>query len=666
MNYFTKSKFKRALECETRLWYAAKKEEYANKSLDDSFLQALADGGFQVGALAQFMLADDPVGSGLQGKETTNEGGLKETATRLSAQDAVMAEASFIYGNIFVRADMVRKSGTVLDLYEVKAKSFEGTNDEFWVGGRKSIASKWKPYLYDVAFQTWVIRKAHPEWQVNPHLVLADKTRRTDIDGLNQCFKIVGNRPAGRVRIRPGLVRKNLGTMVLTEIEVSEEVDCLLATPMESEAFGVVAFDEYVQQLADAYCTGLKLGTTVGKKCRDCPFRADPGSPEAEAGFKSGFHECWEERQNVKPEAFKVQSVLDLWDFRQTDALISNGIHFLPELAKEPEWRAPVLPGLDGLTKSERQRLQVQKAADQNAAPFLLKQGLAREIQHWKYPLHFIDFETSAPALPFTRGHRPYESIAFQFSMHDVQPDGRIAHAAQFLDDTIGEHPNYRFLRALKTALGKDDGTVFRYAEHENTILSHIRASLLDDPDAPADRDELVGFAESLIHYTDERGMRMQGPRCMVDMRDLVLRFFYHPAMKGSNSIKKVLPAAIASSPHLCEKYSRPIYGTEDIPSFNYSNHAWIDERLDPYKTLPPLFGDLAPEERARLAAELEEFDRIQEGGAAMTAYCLLQFAEVPEAQRVALVRGLLRYCELDTMAMVMIFEYWKHEMERA
>ena len=49
-----------------------------------------------------------------------------------------------------------------------------------------------------------------------------------------------------------------------------------------------------------------------------------------------------------------------------------------------------------------------------------------------------------------------------------------------------------------------------------------------------------------------------------------------------------------------------------------------------------------------------------------MTAYCLLQFAEVPEAQRVALVRGLLRYCELDTMAMVMIFEYWKHEMERA
>ncbi len=48
------------------------------------------------------------------------------------------------------------------------------------------------------------------------------------------------------------------------------------------------------------------------------------------------------------------------------------------------------------------------------------------------------------------------------------------------------------------------------------------------------------------------------------------------------------------------------------------------------------------------------------EGGAAMIAYCKLQFSEIPEVQREVLINGLLRYCELDIMAMVMIYEYWQ------
>lgn len=146
-----------------------------------------------------------------------------------------------------------------------------------------------------------------------------------------------------------------------------------------------------------------------------------------------------------------------------------------------------------------------------------------------------------------------------------------------------------------------------------------------------------------------------------MSLDNLVKRFFYHPSMKGSNSIKRVLPATIVASPMLREKYRAPRYGTEEIPSLNVRNHVWIDERLDPYKTLPPLFSDLAPEELASLEI-MEESEAIREGGAAMTAYCRLQFTEMPEAQRDALVRGLLRYCELDTMAMVMIYEYWKDE----
>ena len=54
--YLTKSRFKMGLECPTKLYYTGKKE-YADKSLDDPFMEALAEGGFQVGELAKYTFA---------------------------------------------------------------------------------------------------------------------------------------------------------------------------------------------------------------------------------------------------------------------------------------------------------------------------------------------------------------------------------------------------------------------------------------------------------------------------------------------------------------------------------------------------------------------------------------------------------------------------------
>src|SRR5690625_5970596 len=45
--YLTKSRFKLALDCPTKLYYT-RKPEYENQSETDTFLQALAQGGFQV------------------------------------------------------------------------------------------------------------------------------------------------------------------------------------------------------------------------------------------------------------------------------------------------------------------------------------------------------------------------------------------------------------------------------------------------------------------------------------------------------------------------------------------------------------------------------------------------------------------------------------------
>ena len=53
--YLTKSRFKLAAECPRKLFYVGKKGHRDTKQ-EDTFLQALADGGFQVGELAKRLL----------------------------------------------------------------------------------------------------------------------------------------------------------------------------------------------------------------------------------------------------------------------------------------------------------------------------------------------------------------------------------------------------------------------------------------------------------------------------------------------------------------------------------------------------------------------------------------------------------------------------------
>ena len=50
--YLTKSRFTLGLECPTKLHYIGK-PDYANHRAENSFLLALADGGFQVGELVK-------------------------------------------------------------------------------------------------------------------------------------------------------------------------------------------------------------------------------------------------------------------------------------------------------------------------------------------------------------------------------------------------------------------------------------------------------------------------------------------------------------------------------------------------------------------------------------------------------------------------------------
>ena len=77
---------------------------------------------------------------------------------------------------------------------------------------------------------------------------------------------------------------------------------------------------------------------------------------------------------------------------------------------------------------------------------------------------------------------------------------------------------------------------------------------------------------------------------------------------------------------------------------------------IDPYKLLPNTYQNLDISKGDLF------FDSslIQDGAAATTAYAKLQFTQMSDSERKALIDALLQYCELDTLAMLMIYQHWQ------
>ena len=245
-----------------------------------------------------------------------------------------------------------------------------------------------------------------------------------------------------------------------------------------------------------------------------------------------------------------------------------------------------------------------------------------------------------------------------------MELDGSVRHAGEYLSAEPGVFPNFSFVRALKRELEGDRGTIFRFSNHENSVLLAIYRQLAASGNTPKDRDELLRFIVSITNANGKKALSWTSPRNMVDFWHLVKRYYYDPYTKGSNSIKYVLPAVLNSSDFLKKKYGKPIYGAASgIPSLNFMEWQWLqcDERgmvKDPYSLLPKLFADIDEKNSAQLLSS-DDDNVIKHGGAAMTAFARLQFEEMTEYEREAIKGGLKKYCELDTMAMVMIYEAW-------
>ena len=659
MKALSKSRFKQGLECPNKLYFSNNSDTFHNLKKEDTFLQALASGGFQVEEYSRLQypggfLVDAPY------DHNSYQDLADQTTELLKQENVIIYEAAFYVENLFIRTDILVKNGSNIKLIEVKAKSIDPNEPNNFVGKKGNLVSGWKPYLFDLAFQAHVTKLCLPNLKVSSFLCLVDKTKQATIEGLNQFFRIkktTDKRTGVEVLVDS---RDQLGENILHVADLTDVVAKIHDSTYTY--YDNLNFYEAINLLKDVRINNYYPNWPAKfSACKSCEFKKD-NSEEAKHK-KSGFEHCFKKQYNWSETEFKTPSIFNVWDLRDPK-LMEQGLLFKSQLTTE-DIKYKEVAGR--LSRTERQWLQIEKERENDFSEFVDIENLKEEMETWVYPLHFIDFETSTVALPFHTGRKPYEQIAFQFSHHIYYEDGLIEHANEYINSTQGEFPNFKFCEKLLDALNKDEGTIFRYATHENTILNAIRDQLLAS--SYENKESLISFIETISHpknnhtnpWTVPARKSGKDTRDMVDLCEVIMKYYYNPYTYGSNSIKKVLPAVLKSSKFVENKYSKSI-GAINVSSKNFdSNHIWLAQKdgeiVSPYKMLPSLFENMTEDE---IEATLSELEDVSDGGAALTAYGKLQYTNMSNKEREELTKALKRYCELDTLAMVMIFEHLK------
>jgi len=307
----------------------------------------------------------------------------------------------------------------------------------------------------------------------------------------------------------------------------------------------ISGMDDEIRDNIEAFKTVLRSGQApdvpIGKQCCD-PYACD---------FE---HVCWPEQPD--------DSVLHLRG-RGADRfeLYHSGIRFMQDIP------AGCL--------DDRQRFQVEATVGRKTV--VDREGVRAFLRTLWYPLCFLDFETCMSAVPLFDGTRPYQQIPFQFSLHIRDSAGAPLRHEQFLARPNGD-PRGEFLQQLLQQVPPGACILTYNQAFEATRLRELKASF---PQHAGAIDELLSN--------------------MVDlMAPFKQRTVYHWQMRGSYSIKAVLPAL--------------------VPDLSYD--------------------------------DLE----ISDGGMAMDAYFAMCRA-VDDATVEKIRQDLTEYCKLDTLAMVRILE---------
>jgi hypothetical protein len=611
--YLSKSDFKVAQTCPTKLYY--KKSGYPSLYDEDEYLMLLAEGGYMVEKMGKLLFAE---GREI-GFESASGVAAQETLQALAAENATLFEGTLISGQKLARVDILIKRGNDLQLIEVKAKSYDGQEDAaakaegrpslFWKKKGGGIISEWQEYLEDVAFQVLVLRELFPKAIIRPFLLMPDKSKTTQIDQLHSFFQIRRTKKSGSKFTRlavefTGDVERLRADHFLSLVPVGAEVQELLPGVAE-------AASEYVASLNREL---RMIKTPISIACKNCEYRIGG------ADGRDGYRECWGALADAKPHLLDLYHVGELGGRGGPVAnrLIEQGNAGLFDVPRGSLVKA------DG-TVGARNKRQITQIDYTRKGVEWMSEALPRILEGFKYPLWFIDFETTAIAVPYHAGMHPYESVAFQWSCHKLDsPGGALTHSEWI--NTEDAFPNFQFAESLMQCVGSA-GTVFMWATHENTILSTVLRQMAarDYKNAALER-----WIRGIVKLDDRH------PGRLVDMNRLTEQHYFHPLMKGRTSIKVVGDALWKTNPSLRAAF--PEYVREKD-----------GESLSPYASLPPL------EINGTMVS-------VAEGTGAIRAYEAMVYGmeRNEPARREKWKQLLLQYCKLDSLSMCMVWEHWR------
>lgn len=225
---------------------------------------------------------------------------------------------------------------------------------------------------------------------------------------------------------------------------------------------------------------------------------------------------------------------------------------------------------------NDRQWQQV--VAELKGETHIDREAVRRFLHELIYPLYFLDFESFQPAVPLFDNSKPYQQVVFQYSLHKLDHVLALPVHKSFLAESDGSDPRIPFIHQLIADIGETGDIIVFNRTFEASRLNEIA----------------VNFPK----------FKFQISNIVSRMKDLMLlfqhRLYYVPEMRGSYSIKQVLPAL--------------------VPGFSYDNLA------------------------------------IGDGGSASHAFMSL-YSGLDE-EKIRVVReNLLEYCKLDTLAMVEILK---------
>ncbi|MDD4382284.1 MAG: DUF2779 domain-containing protein [Candidatus Dojkabacteria bacterium] len=165
----------------------------------------------------------------------------------------------------------------------------------------------------------------------------------------------------------------------------------------------------------------------------------------------------------------------------------------------------------------ERQKLQVECTKKEKI--IIDKERIEKDLDGIEYPIYFLDYETYSWAIPQYKGHKVYEDVVFQFSIHVKKtPNSNLVHY-EFLSKKKLD-PMEEVIEDLKSVI-KEEGSIIVW----NKSLEK-------------------GCNESMARvYPKHEQFFLNLNRRIYDIGDIFkYQMYVDPKFKGSWSIKNVLP----------------------------------------------------------------------------------------------------------------------------